>query len=188
MSKLLVLVDEANITSSFRRAGNNRPEWTTLVNDLLSYNPTATKEVVLFVGLPPNVPDMKAWRDDKIRFIDWSREFNGCLVYTREGVPYWENEEPKYRANIDVMMAVVGMRIVDSMQPDTVMLVTGDAGFSIMALTLRERGIHVVAANVYREDIGRELRQAANEIFLLSEIEDDISVMTENGLDANRRT
>ena len=55
------------------------------------------------------------------------------------------------------------------MQPDVVILVTGDADFAHLALQLRRRGIRVEVASL-AQNLGSALKTSANEIIDLAPI------------------
>jgi uncharacterized LabA/DUF88 family protein len=60
-------------------------------------------ETVVYAGLPPAIPAWQEERDKKNKFIQWLRS-NGFMVVTKDGSPA---EEGDYKANVDVMMAIV---------------------------------------------------------------------------------
>jgi uncharacterized LabA/DUF88 family protein len=53
------------------------------------------------------------------------------------------------------------------MQPDVVILVTGDADFAYLAIKLRRRGIRVEVASV-AQNLGNMLKSTANEVIDLA--------------------
>ena len=81
-------------------------------------------------------------------------------MITKDGSPA---EESRYKANIDVMMAIDAVELSVEMRPDAVILVTGDADFSYLALQLRRRGIRVEVATL-TQNLGSALKTAANEV------------------------
>ena len=95
--------------------------------------------------------------------MHWLRS-NGFLVVTKDGAPA---EEGRYKANVDVMMAIDAVELSVEMRPDVVILVTGDADFAYLALQLRRRGIRVEVASV-APNLGSGLKTAANEVIDLS--------------------
>src|SRR5919202_6850292 len=143
-SKLLVLVDESNIGSSVRTAGRDL-DWLKL-RDFLAGPNTGREliEMVVYAGLPPAMPSWQDERDKKNKFIQWLRS-NGFMVVTKDGAPA---EEGRYKANVDVMMAIDALELSVEMRPDIVILVTGDADFAYLAIKLRRRGIRVEVASV----------------------------------------
>jgi len=56
-------------------------------------------------------------------------------------------DEEHYKANVDVLMAIDAMELSNQMQPDVVVLVTGDSDFASLALRLRRHGIRVEVAS-----------------------------------------
>jgi uncharacterized LabA/DUF88 family protein len=95
--------------------------------------------------------------------VHWLRS-NGFLVATKDG---WPAEEGHYKANVDVMMAIDAIELTEAMQPDVVILVTGDADFAYLAVQLRRRGIRVEVASV-GQNLGSGLKSAANQVIDLA--------------------
>src|SRR5215471_2718851 len=161
--RLLVLVDESNISSSVRTAGRGL-DWLKL-RDFLAGPETGRKliEMVVYAGLPPAIPIWQEERDKKNKFMQWLRS-NGFMVVTKDGSPA---EEGRYKANVDVMMAIDALELSVEMQPDIVILVTGDADFAYLAIKLRRRGIRVEVASV-AQNLGSMLRSTASEVIDLA--------------------
>ena len=155
--RLLVLVDESNVGSSVRTAGRGL-DWLRL-REFLAGETTGRDliEMVVYAGLPPAIPLWQDEREKKNKFIYWLRS-NGFLVVTKDGAPA---EEGHYKANVDVMMALDALELADEMQPDVVVLVTGDADFACLATKLRRRGIRVEVASV-AQNLGNVLKASAN--------------------------
>ena len=162
-SRVLVLVDESNVGSSVRTAGRGL-DWLKL-RDFLSGPATGREliEMVVYAGLPPAMPIWQEERDKKNKFVQWLRA-NGFMVVTKDGSPA---EEGRYKANVDVMMAIDALELSVEMQPDVVILVTGDTDFAYLAIKLRRRGIRVEVASV-SQNLGNLLRSAANEVIDLA--------------------
>src|SRR5256886_338141 len=163
--RLLVLVDESNIGSSVRTAGRGL-DWLKL-RDFLAGPNTGREliEMVVYAGLPPAMPSWQEERDKKNKFIQWLRS-NGFMVVTKDGSPA---EEGRYKANVDVMMAIDALELSVGMEPDVVILVTGDTDFAYLADKLRRRGIRVEVASV-SQNLGNILRSAANEVIDLAQL------------------
>ncbi|MGZ4985359.1 MAG: LabA-like NYN domain-containing protein [Chthoniobacterales bacterium] len=162
-SRVLVLVDESNVGSSVRTAGRGL-DWLQLRNFLAG--PESGRELiemVVYAGLPPPIPLWQEERDKKNKFVHWLRS-NGFLVVTKDGAPA---EEGRYKANVDVMMAIDALELSVEMQPDVVILVTGDADFAYLATKLRRRGIHVEVASV-AQNLGNVLKASANAVIDLA--------------------
>ena len=162
-ARLLVLVDESNVGSSVRTAGRGL-DWLRL-REFLSGAETGRDliEMVVYAGLPPAIPLWQDERDKKNKFVYWLRS-NGFLVMTKDGAPA---EEGHYKANVDVMMAIDALELSVEMQPDVVILVTGDADFAYLATKLRRRGIRVEVASV-TPNLGNVLKSAANAVIDLA--------------------
>ena len=161
--RLLVLVDESNIGNSVRTAGRGL-DWLKL-RDFLAGPETGRDliEMVVYAGLPPAMPIWQEERDKKNKFAQWLRS-NGFMVVTKDGSPA---EEGRYKANVDVMMAIDALELSVQMEPDVVILVTGDTDFAYLAEKLRRRGIRVEVASV-AQNLGLLLRSAANDVIDLS--------------------
>jgi uncharacterized LabA/DUF88 family protein len=120
-------------------------------------------EIVVYAGLPPAIPIWQEERDKKNKFVQWLRA-NGFMVVTKDGAPA---EEGRYKANVDVMMAIDALELSVEMRPDVVILVTGDADFAYLATKLRRHGIRVEVASV-AQNLGNMLRSTANEVIDLA--------------------
>ncbi len=162
-ARVLVLVDESNVGSSVRTAGRGL-DWLKLREFLAGPNTGRELiEMVVYAGLPPAMPIWQEERDKKNKFMQWLRS-NGFMVVTKDGSPA---EEGRYKANVDVMMAIDALELSVEMQPDVVILVTGDTDFAYLAIKLRRRGIRVEVASV-SQNLGNILRSAANEVIDLA--------------------
>src|SRR5437899_201422 len=158
-SRVLILVDESNVGSSVRTAGRGL-DWLRL-RDFLAGASTGREliEMVVYAGLPPAIPAWQEERDKKNKFMHWLRS-NGFMVVTKDGAPA---EEGHYKANVDVMMAIDAVELSVEMRPDVVILVTGDADFSYLALQLRRRGIRVEVASV-AQNSGSAVKRTDNDV------------------------
>ena len=162
-SRVLVLVDESNVSSSVRTAGRGL-DWLKLRDFLAGPNTGRDLiEMVVYAGLPPAILTWQDERDRKNKFVHWLRS-NGFMVVTKDGA---SAEEGHYKANVDVMMAIDALELSIEMRPDVVILVTGDADFAYLATKLRRHGIRVEVASV-AANLGHILRSAANEVIDLS--------------------
>src|SRR6266540_829762 len=161
--RLLILIDESNVGSSVRTAGRGL-DWLKL-RDFLAGPATGREliEMVVYAGLPPAMPSWQEERDKKNKFVQWLRS-NGFMVVTKDGAPA---EEGRYKANVDVMMAIDALELSVEMRPDVVILVTGDADFAYLAIKLRRHGIRVEVASV-AANLGHILRSAANDVIDLA--------------------
>jgi uncharacterized LabA/DUF88 family protein len=163
--RVLVLVDESNVSSSVRTAGRGL-DWIKLREFLAGANSGRDLiEMVVYAGLPPAIPAWQEERDKKNKFVHWLRA-NGFMVVTKDGAPA---EEGHYKANVDVMMAIDALELSLEIQPDVVILVTGDADFAYLATKLRRHGIRVEVASV-TQNLGHILRSAANHVIDLAPV------------------
>src|SRR6187399_3558220 len=162
-SRLLVLVDESNVGSSVRTAGRGL-DWLKLRDFLAGPNTGRDLvEMVVYAGLPPAISTWQDERDRKNKFVHWLRS-NGFMVVTKDGAPA---EEGRYKANVDVMMAIDALELSVEMRPDVVILVTGDADFAYLVTKLRRRGIRVEVASV-AQNLGNILKSTANAVIDLA--------------------
>ena len=171
-SRVLVLVDESNVGSSVRTAGRGL-DWLNL-REFLAGPDTGREliEMVVYAGLPPPIPLWQEERDKKNKFMHWLRS-NGFMVVTKDGAPA---EEGHYKANVDVMMAIDALELFVEMQPDVVILVTGDADFAYLATKLRRRGIRVEVASV-AQNLSNILKAAANDVIDLAPLFHTFEIM-----------
>src|ERR1044071_1948335 len=161
--RVLVLVDESNVSSSVRTVGRGL-DWIKLRNFLAGENTGRELiEMVVYAGLPPAIPAWQEERDKKNKFVHWLRS-NGFMVVTKDGAPA---DEGRYKANVDVMMAIDALELSVEMRPDVVILVTGDADFAYLAMKMRRHGIRVEVASV-AQNLGNVLRSTANEVIDLA--------------------
>jgi uncharacterized LabA/DUF88 family protein len=164
LRKILVLIDEANLTSSMRQYGR-RLEWNTYQKFMDAYFQGIPIETVVYVGVPPK--QMTEARERKDKFIGFLRQEMGYLVVPREGTvgnPTFGTSG--YKANVDVLMAIDGMQLVRDIKPTDVVLVTCDNDFAYMAIALRHLGIYVWVAGIPTY-IGYELRASCNRVLSL---------------------
>src|SRR5689334_17124082 len=161
--RLLVLVDESNVGNSVRTVGRGL-DWLRL-REFIAGSDSGREliEIVVYAGIPPAIPLWQEERDKKNKFVHWLRS-NGFLVVTKDGTPA---EEGHYKANVDVMMALDALELSVEVQPDVVILVTGDADFACLATKLRRRGIRVEVASI-AQNLGNTLRSAANAVIDLA--------------------
>ncbi len=155
-----MFVDESNVTSS-AKATNRKLDWLKLRDFLVKERELI--EMVVYAGLPPAMTEWQTERERKNKFLHWLRS-NGFLVVAKDGSP---GEEGHYKANVDVMMAIDAVELSTAMQPDVVVMVTGDADFAHLALSLRRRGIRVEVAAI-APTLGAGLKTSANEIIDLA--------------------
>ena len=171
-SRVLIFVDESNVVSSARASGRGI-DWLKL-REFLTQGAKAREliEMVVYAGLPPAIPEWQAELDKKNKFLFWLRS-HGFLVVTKDGSPA---EEKRYKANVDVMMAIDALELSVQIRPDVVVLATGDADFAYLALQLRRRGIRVEVASIAK-NLGSALKAAANEIVDLAPLFESFDAM-----------
>jgi len=167
--KMLVFVDESNVTGS-ARIKNKNLDWLFLRQEIVNAVPGADLvEMVIYVGLPPSTEDLKPQRDSRERYVHWLRS-NGFLVVTKNGSPKGGGA---YKANVDVLMAIDSVELSLAIAPDIVVLVTGDGDFANLATKLRRRGIQVYVCAI-EETLGNLLRDACNDHIRMEDILDQM--------------
>jgi len=170
IQRVLVLVDESNVVGSAKLL-NKRIDWPRLRDFLVDEKAGRDLvEMVIYVGLPPVAETWADARKKKLGFVHYLRT-QGFLVVTKDGTPRGED----YKANVDVLMGIDAMALSNRIEPDTVVLVTGDADFAHLAIELRRRGIRVEVAAT-RAALGAQLQSSANRVveldWLLTTFED----------------
>jgi uncharacterized LabA/DUF88 family protein len=167
--KVLVLVDEANMLGAARTL-QRKVDWEVL-RDVLADSKEGRQliEMVLYVGLPPNHPDYKQKREAKLGFVRFL-EHRGFMVVCKDGTPTTTQDgRQSFKANVDVLMAIDAMDLALSIQPDIVVLVTGDSDFAHLASQLRRRGTRVEIASV-PQSLSDTLKKSANGILDLTAV------------------
>lgn len=166
-SRILIFVDEANVTRAASKNFRRNFDWIKFRN-YLAYEVDPNRELVemvIYVGLPPATPEWMEKREAKRHYIHWLRS-QGFLVYEKSGQP---RANGWYKANVDVIMAIDAVDLSLRIRPDVVTLVTGDADFAHLALTIRREGIKVEVASV-PQTLSSELRTSASSLVDLSDL------------------
>ena len=165
-SRVLVFVDEANVTRAASKNFKKNFDWVKFRDFLEQHGPNREiVEMVIYVGLPPAIAEWHEKREAKRHYIHWLRS-QGFLVYEKSGQP---RTNGWYKANVDVIMAIDAIDLSLRIRPDTVILVTGDADFAHLALTIRREGIKVEVASA-PQTLSSELRTSASSVIDLSEL------------------
>lgn len=164
MKRVLILADESNLTSACRQLGK-RMDWLILREGLTGAREVV--EMVLYVGMPPDNPQYQEFRTGKKKFVHWA-ETNGFMVVQWQGSPI-NPATGTYKSNVDVIMAIDAMQLAADIRPDVVVIGSGDADFSHLAMTLRRRGMRVeVAATA--GNLSSQLKSAANVVLDLTDL------------------
>ncbi len=164
--RVLILADSDNTFIS-AQSFNRKVDWQQ-IRDYLA-DPDEGRELiemVIYVGLPPARERFLEQRKTKEKFIYWAKS-HGFLVVPKEGKAKGED----FETNIDIVMAMDAVELALEIQPDIVVLVTGDSDFAYLAEKLRRRGIRVEVASV-EQSLGNELKMAANSVVDLVELFD----------------
>ena len=166
-TRILVFVDEANVTRAASKNFKRNFDWLKFRSYLENSVGEGRQlvEMVVYVGLPPATPEWLDKREAKRHYIHWLKS-QGFLVYEKNGQP---RANGWYKANVDVIMAIDAMDLSLRIKPDTVTLVTGDADFAHLALTIRREGIKVEVASV-PQTLSSELRTSASSVIDLTEL------------------
>jgi len=166
-TRILIFVDEANVTRAASKNFKRNFDWLKF-RDYLEKSVGEGRqlvEMVIYVGLPPATPEWLDKREAKRHYIHWLKS-QGFMVYEKNGQP---RANGWYKANVDVIMAIDAMDLSLRIKPDTVTLVTGDADFAHLALTIRREGIKVEVASV-PQTLSSELRTSASSVIDLTEL------------------
>lgn len=166
-NRLLVLVDESNVIFSSSKDFKRNFDWLRFRDYLVGQcggGECQLVEMVIYVGLPPATQEWAERRQAKLGYIHWLRS-QGFLVYEKNGQP----RPVGYKADVAVRMAIDAIDLTRRIMPDMVVLVTGDADFAHLALTIRREGIEVLVASV-PQTLASELRTAANGFIDLTEL------------------
>jgi len=166
-TRILIFVDEANVTRAASKNFKRNFDWLKF-RDYLEKGVGDGRqlvEMVIYVGLPPATPEWLDKREAKRHYIHWLKS-QGFMVYEKNGQP---RANGWYKANVDVIMAIDAMDLSLRIKPDTVTLVTGDADFAHLALTIRREGIKVEVASV-PQTLSSELRTSASSVIDLTEL------------------
>ncbi|MBW1711628.1 MAG: NYN domain-containing protein [Deltaproteobacteria bacterium] len=164
IKRVLILVDESNVVGSAKLL-NKRIDWPKLRDYLLrAEEGRELVEMIIYVGLPPVAENWAETRKRKLGFVHYLRT-QGFLVVTKDGTPRGED----YKANVDVLMGIDAMAISTRIEPDLVVLVTGDADFAHLATELRRQGIRVEVAAT-KAALGVQLQSSANKFIELDSV------------------
>ena len=165
--RLLIFVDEANVTRAASKNFNKNFDWLKFRNYLIQETGLGRDlvEMVLYVGLPPSTPEWQHKQSEKMKYVYWLKS-QGFLVYEKKGQP---RENNWYKANVDVIMAIDAVELTIRIKPDVVILVTGDADFAHLAYTIRRQGVKVEVAAI-PQIMAAELRIAANKFIDLTDL------------------
>lgn len=164
MQKVLVLVDEANVDCAVRGMGR-RTDWKLLRSFLA--DPEEGRqllEMVIYAGLPPNMSEFSELEEHRHRQIAWMRR-EGFMVEVTTGTP--RGNDGGFKANVDIRMAIDAVVLAGQMNPDIIVLVTGDGDFAYLATTLRRKGFRVEAAGLEASMSG-SLHKACNAVIDLN--------------------
>ncbi|MDR1041343.1 MAG: NYN domain-containing protein [Deltaproteobacteria bacterium] len=194
--RILVFVDEANVTRAASKNFNKSFDWPKFRDFLINFGGTPREliEMVVYVGIPPDPKRKEA----RLRYAHYLKSL-GFLVYTKEGqlktyniprsqhrdewysqrdapvrpnvreVDRYYQQLPDYKANVDVIMAIDAVDLTLKIRPDVVTLVTGDSDFAHLALTIRREGIKVEVASA-PQTLSSDLRVSSNRVIDLSEL------------------
>ena len=101
-------------------------------------------EVFVFHGLPPDVRRFRDKRQAILRRMRKCRQ-QGMFVIPREGAPH----DDGYKSNVDVLLTVSCLLYAMDVNPDAIIVVSGDSDYRTLTDALRQRfGIRVYVASV----------------------------------------
>lgn len=174
--RVMVFVDEANASAAARRLGR-RIDWCAMRGFLA--NPEERRllvEMVIYKGLPPAMGEFQEQREKQLRYVRWLRG-QGFLVVTKDGVPQ-ECGSGRYKSNMDAVMAIDAVDLSFDINPDVVVLLTGDVDFAYLAQKIRRRGIRVEVASA-EHNLSSELRASANAVIDLTPLYESFEMWNE---------
>ena len=181
MQRVMIFVDQSN----FYHAAQSRGRFADLIK-LKEYLADPDKgrmliEMVVYFGFPPVVRDMPPnWRNrvDAMHKTKDVLEHNGIMTVVHHGKRAegcGADGNPRFSANVDVLMAMAALEFAIDVNPDVVVLVTGDQDFSYLAEKLRRKGIRVEAANV-EDQMAANLKKSVNAFIDLKDFLNDLPV------------
>lgn len=134
--KVAVFLDYANIEASARRLG-----FDVNYGELLNYLADESEQRILQAAYAyvPIDPRLEHARDHEIQNL-WDC---GYIVRSKIGTIAAES----YKCDFDVEMTLDMVKTAFSLQPDIIVLVSGDSDFVPVVLELREKGIRVEVAS-----------------------------------------
>jgi len=143
MEKLVVFNDYANLSAAFQQQG-----WEPDDRDLLRYLSEGRfmVEAHAFVPIDPRNPHA---RDQAIEDL-WHQ---GYLVHSKLGAVAGDT----YRCDFDVELTLELMRTAEMVEPDIIVLISGDKDFIPVIIELRRRGIRVEVAAIPNVNAAREM-------------------------------
>ena len=162
LNKTLIFIDEGNLTGICSKL-NRSIDWIKLREHLSKDHDVL--EIFIYAGLPPTTPEWTEFRQKRERFLHWL-ESEAFYVLRKQGRP---TTQQAYKANVDVMIAAEAMELALELNPDTVMLVSGNGDFGFVACKLRRRGIRVEVA-AFENNLGEDLRISASAFIDLGRI------------------
>lgn len=154
LNRTLIFIDEGNLTGICSKL-NRSIDWLKLREHLSKDHDVL--EVFIYAGLPPTTPEWTEFRQKRERFLHWL-ESESFYVLRKQGRP---TTQQAYKANVDVMMATEAMELALELEPDTIILVSGNGDFGFVACKLRRRGIRVEVA-AFENNLGEDLRISAS--------------------------
>jgi uncharacterized LabA/DUF88 family protein len=167
LRRVLVLADSDN-TRIAAQSFNRKVDWLKMRDYLAdSHEGRELIEMVIYVGFPPPKERFEQQRKTKEKFAYWAKS-NGFLVVEQEG----KAKGNDYQSDIDIVMAMDAIELALDINPDIVVLVTGDSDFAHLAKKLRRRGMRVEVASV-EQSLGNDLKNAANSIIDLISVFDE---------------
>ena len=165
MQRVMIFVDQSN----FYHAAQSQGRFADLIK-LKEYlaNPNQGRlliEMVVYFGFPPVVKEMpQNWKNvtEAMHKTKDALEHNGIMTVVHHG-KWTDNDDvnPRFSANVDVLMAMDALEFAIDVNPDVVVLVTGDQDFAYLAEKLRRKGIRVEAANVEKQ-MAANLKKSVN--------------------------
>lgn len=177
MQRTIILVDDANFCKAVSNKGRY-PDLVKLRQHLDGGGHYRMLEMIVYMGVPPSVKQLpEKWQE--IHDSNYSKadklRYEGMIVVQHPGkeVEQSSSGERRFEANVDMVMALDALEFATRVNPDTMILVTGDRDFADLANRLRRRGIRVEAASL-KEQMSHHLLKAVNEFIDLEAFVEDL--------------
>lgn len=157
MLKTLVFVDFSNLVHSFKEVCR-KPDLIKLKSFLA---PLEEGRFCIDMHVYASLPHDQQGRTHS--FHEYLR-MQGLMVHSRRAKKL---PDGKIKANLDDLLILDAIEMGLIIKPDIVVLVTGDGGFSELAVRLRRNGIRVEVASL-ESSLANELKRAVNGIIDLA--------------------
>jgi uncharacterized LabA/DUF88 family protein len=161
--KILVLIDEANVTAIACYNYGKFFDWhkfNTLLDKLYDTPRKFFKHV--FIGLPPIASEKYPKKLAFCKYLETQSFTVKTIVGQNRG-------NGLCKANVDTFLIDEALKTISTINPDVVVLVSGDRDYIYMVKQIRQRGIRVELASA-ETAASRELRSSVDAFINLNEL------------------